>query len=302
MCRTVGANAPGHRYGEAMGILRWDARPTPAVTGSTRTVLIAAFSGWNDGGEAASGAMDVLWEQWSAHRIAHIPAGEFVDFTMTRPTMDVVGGVPGDISWPDTELGWSSPIPSLSVVLLRAPEPEFRWSTYRDEVIGLAEELGASTLITLGAILSDVPHTRPAPVFCTAHEEHILESVALPRSNYAGPVGMPSVLAQEAHTRGLESLGLWAAVPAYASNMPSTKGVLSLLDVLERILAVDINTTSFAEAADSYTSYLDDVVSEDPETAEYVSQLEQAYDRADEMVLGSSTNLAVEVENYLRDL
>lgn len=285
-----------------MGILRWDARPTPAVTGSTRTVLVAAFGGWNDGGEAASSAMGVLWEQWSAKRIAHIPAGDFVDFTMTRPTMEVINGVPGEISWPDSELGWSSPNPSLSIVLLRAPEPEFRWGSYCEEVIRAAEELGASTLITLGAILSDVPHTRPAPVFCTAHEDHILDAVALPRSNYDGPVGVPSVLAQQAHARGLESLGLWAAVPAYASNMPSTKGMLALLDVLERILSVDIDTTEFATAADNYTSYLDEVVAEDPDTADYVSQLEQAYDRADEMVLGSTADLALEVENFLRDL
>lgn len=285
-----------------MGNLRWDDRPTPAVTGSTRTVLVAAFEGWNDGGEAASGAMSVLWEQWQAHRIAHIPAGDFVDFTMTRPTMEVTDGVPAPISWPDSELGWTSPVPSLSVVLVRAPEPEFRWVAYCDELMSAAEELGASTVVTLGAILSDVPHTRPTPVFCTAHEEHILDSVGLPRSNYEGPVGIPSVLTQRAHERGFESLGLWAAVPAYASNMPSTKGTLALLDVLERILAVDLDTTGFADAADTYSAYLDEVVAEDPETAEYVGQLEVAYDRADQLALGSSSDLAVEVERFLRDL
>ncbi|MFV0316278.1 MAG: PAC2 family protein [Microthrixaceae bacterium] len=285
-----------------MGNLSWDDRPPAAVTGSTRSVLVAAFDGWNDGGEAASRTMAVLWDQWLAHRIAHIPAGDFADFTMTRPTMEVVDGVPKSISWPDSELGWTTPTPELSVVLLRGPEPEFRWDSYCDEVLDAADELGASTLVTLGAILSDVPHTRPAPVFCTAHEAHILDAVGLPRSNYEGSVGIPSVLAQRAHERGIEALGLWAAVPAYASHVPSAKGTLALLDVLERILAVDLDTSGFTDAVEGYSTYLDEVVAEDHETAAYVNQLEAAYDEADQMALGSSTDIAVEVEKYLRDL
>lgn len=285
-----------------MGHLRWNMRPSPAVTASTHTVMVAAFSGWNDGAESASDAITHLWDHWAAQQVAEIAPEQFVDFTITRPSVSVTDGVPGEITWPGTKLGWCCPSPSMSVVLVRGPEPEFAWPTWCDSLLDAADALGVSTVMTLGAMLSDVPHTRPAPVFCASPDEQILDSVALPRSNYEGPVGIPSVLTQFAHERGFEALGLWAAVPAYAAGVPSVKGELALLDVLERILGVDIDTTSgFAEAADEYTSYLDDVVAEDSDTADYVASLENAYDRADEMVLGSHADLVVEVENYLRD-
>ncbi len=284
-----------------MGHLRWELKPPPAVTASTHTVMVAAFTGWNDGADAAGDTIDHLWAQWGAQRIAEIAPDDFVDFTMSRPTVELHEGVPSDISWPSTRLGWCTPSPGLSVVLVKGPEPEFHWPLYCNTLIGAADELGVPTVITVGSMLSDVPHTRPAPVFCAAREEHILESVDLPRSNYEGPVGIPSVLAELAHRQGMESLGLWAAVPAYAAGVPSIKGVLALVDVVERLLDVDIDTTGFADAADDYTAYLDSVVAEDPDTAEYLRRLEEAYDRADEMVLGSSTNLVVEVERFLRD-
>lgn len=284
-----------------MGHLRWEMKPPSTVIASTHTVMVAAFTGWNDGAEAAGDTIDHLWEQWGAQNIAEVAPDDFVDLTMSRPTVELVDGVPSDIDWPSTRLGWCTPDPSLSVVLVKGPEPEFHWPAYCQSLVDAADELGASTLITLGAMLSDVPHTRPAPVFCAAREEYILNSVKLPRSNYEGPVGVPSVLAEFAHRRGLESLGLWAAVPGYTAGVPSIKGVLSLVDALERILGVDIDTTGFAEAADEYTTYLDGVVAEDPDTADYVTRLEEAYDRADEMVLGSSTDLVVQVENFLRE-
>ncbi|MCZ7630563.1 MAG: PAC2 family protein [Microthrixaceae bacterium] len=285
-----------------MGYLRWELKPPSTVAASTHTVMVAAFTGWNDGAEAAGDAIDHLWEQWDAQSIAEVTPDDFVDFTVSRPTMDLHDGVPSDIQWPSTRLGWCTPDPSLSVVLVKGPEPGFGWPAFCHSLIGAADELGASTMITLGAMLSDVPHTRPAPIFCAAREEHILASIALPRSNYGGPVGIPSVLAEFAHRRGLESLGLWAAVPGYTAGVPSIKGVLGLLDALERILDVDVDTTGFAEAADEYTTYLDALVAEDSDTAEYVLRLEEAYDRADDLVLGSSTDLVVEVEDFLREL
>ncbi len=284
-----------------MGHLRWELKPPSTVIGSTQTVMVAAFTGWNDGADAASDTIDHLWSHWGAQRIAEVTPDGFVDFTMSRPSIELHDGVPSDISWPSTRLGWCTPSAGLSVVLVKGPEPEFAWSEYCDTIVDAADELGVPTLITVGSMLSDVPHTRPAPVFCAARDRHVLDSVDLPRSNYEGPVGIPSVLAERAHHRGLETLGLWAAVPAYAAGVPSIKGVLALVDVLERILEVDVDTTGFAEAADEYTAYLDNVVEEDPETADYVARLEEAYDRADEMALGTSTNLVVEVERFLRD-
>ncbi|MCB1271391.1 MAG: PAC2 family protein [Microthrixaceae bacterium] len=285
-----------------MAAIDWTMRPPASVTASTHTVMVAAFEGWNDGGESATDALEHLWDQWGAQQVATIPPDEHVDFTITRPTLSVSDGVPGRIQWPHTQIGWCSPTPSMSIVLVRGPEPEFAWPKWSTTVLDAADELGVSTVITLGAMLSDVPHTRPAPVFGAAHDEHILDEVALPRSNYEGPVGIPSVLLEFAHSRGFEALGLWAAVPGYAAGVPSVKGALALLDVLERVLGADIDTTTgFAEAADEYTNYLDGIVGEDPDTSEYVANLEEAYDRADEMVLGSHTNLVVEVENFLRD-
>ncbi len=280
--------------------LRWHSRPGPAVTGSTHTVMVVAFSGWNDAADAASGALEHLWESWRAQLFASIAPDDFVDFTTSRPRARIEGGVPVELHWPRTELAWCTPTKSLSVVLVRGPEVQFRWEQYCAELIDAAEELGCSTVIALGALLSEVPHTRPVPVFATAHEAHILEALDVPASNYEGPVGLPAVLQDIGHRRGLETLGLWAALPGYAAGVPSPLGMVALLEHLGDALGVEVSPGALEVAAATYTEQLDELVGSDEETAAYLVRLEAAYDN-DDVVLGTAEALVAEVEDFLRD-
>ena len=283
-----------------MGNLSWESRPGPGVTGSTHTVMVAAFSGWNDAGDAASGTVDQLWDTWGARRIAFIDPDEFVDFTVSRPGVSVVAGVPEELSWPITEIGWCSPRPDLSVVLVRSPEPQFRWRQYCGALVDAADELGCSTVVVLGAMLSEVPHTREVPIFCTANDEAILEAVGLPASDYDGPTGVPGALQEAAHDRGLETLGLWAALPGYAAGVPSPKGIQALVAQLVRMMDLEYDQSALSEATREYSEQLDALVGEDEETAAYLARLEEAYD-AEGVALGSAHRLVDEVENFLRD-
>ncbi len=262
--------------------------------------MVAAFTGWNDAADAASGAVDHLWERWGAQRFATIDPDEFVDFTVCRPDVRVEDGIPGPLDWPETELGWCSPTGSISVVLVRGPEPHFRWPLYCNELVDAADELGCSTIITLGAMLSEVPHTRAVPVFSAVHDPQIIESLDLPRSEYAGPTGIPSALQETANERGLESLGLWAALPGYAAGVRSPIGALSLVDQVAQILGVEVDNSALVKAAAQYATELDALVAEDEETAAYLVRLEAAYD-SDGVALGSVDSLVSEVEDFLRD-
>lgn len=262
--------------------------------------MVASFTGWNDAADAASTAVDHLWSTWHAQRIATIAPDEFVDFTMSRPVIAVENGLPADLEWPATELGWCTPDGSLSVVLVRGPEPQFRWREFCSELVDAADELGCSSVMTLGAMLSEVPHTRDVPVFSASHEAAILDELSLPPSDYEGPTGIPSVLAETAHRQGLESLGLWAALPGYAAGVPSPKGTHALVDQLCAILRIEVDQGQLVDAASEYTEQLDALVAEDGETAAYLRRLEDAYDE-DAVALGSTDELVSEVESFLRD-
>ena len=241
-----------------------------------------------------------MWESWGATRIASIPPDEFVDFTVSRPGVTVVDGQPGPLSWPVTELGWCSPRSDLSVVLVRGPEPQFRWRQYCEALVGAADELGCSTVVVMGAMLSEVPHTRDVPIFCTAHDPVVIDAVGLPPSDYEGPTGIPGVLQEEAHARSLEALGLWAALPGYAAGVPSPKGMLALVSRLNEMLETELDLTAMLEASHEYSEQLDVLVSEDEETSAYLGRLEEAYD-AEGVALGSLDTLLDEVEDFLRD-
>jgi hypothetical protein len=270
------------------------------VTGSTHAVMLAAFSGWNDAAEAASGAVDHLWAAWRAQTIAEIDPDDFTDFTVSRPEVRVEAGVAGDLRWPRTELGWCTPDRSLSVVMVRGPEPQFRWGSFCEALVDAADELGCSTVVTLGAMLSEVPHTRPVPVFTAAHDPEVADALGLPTSDYVGPTGIPSALAQAAHRRGLESLGLWAALPGYAAGVPSPVGTLALVEQAAAVLGVGVEAPELDDAAGEYVEHLDSLVAEDEETSAYLDRLEHAYDE-DAVALGSADDLVSEVESFLRD-
>lgn len=283
-----------------VGQLKWHNRPGSKVTGSTHTVMVAAFSGWNDAADAASGAVDHLWDTWQALTIASVEPDEYVDFTVTRPGVEVSAGVPGDLRWPVTELGWCTPSPSLSVVLVRGPEPQFRWRQYCTELVEAADEIGCSAVVVLGAMLSEVPHTRPVPVFTASHDRQVLDMMALPASDYEGPTGIPSALQESARAGGLETVGLWAALPGYAAGVPSPAGALALVEQTSTVVGAAVDVSALADSAAEYAEQLDVLVAEDDDTAAYLGRLEEAYD-VEGAALGSADELVTEVEDFLRD-
>lgn len=262
--------------------------------------MVAGFTGWNDAGDAASSALEQLWEQWGAEQVAHVEAEDFVDFTANRPHVVVEEGIVSALGWPATDFGWCSPEGPGSVVLVRGPEPQLRWRTYCAVLLEVAESLGCSTVVTLGAMLSDVPHTRPTPVFANSHDPGALSGLGLPLSHYDGPTGIPGALQHEAHQAGFDTLSLWAAVPAYAAGIPSPMATLALVSEASSMVGHPVDLGRLEDAARDYADHLDGLCEEDEDTAEYVRRLEESYD-AESDTLRSADDLVEEVEQFLRD-
>ena len=262
-------------------------------------VMVAAFEGWNDAGEAASAAVAHLVQVWSAEPITELDPEEYHDFQVSRP---LVGEVDGrrQITWPTTRLFWARPSgSSRDVVIVRGIEPSMRWRAFTRELLGLADELKVGTLITLGALLADVPHTRPIPVTSTSDNEQLLEQLAIEPSRYEGPTGIVGVLQEAATRTGLPTLSLWAAVPHYVGQPPSPKATLALLRKVEEMLDMTVPLGELPEDARAWERGVDELAEEDSEISEYVRQLEEAKDTAD-LPEASGEAIAREFERYLR--
>lgn len=263
-------------------------------------IVLAAFEGWNDAAEAASGALAHLHEVWDAQPLVAIDPEEYHDFQVTRPQVSLEPDGRRRITWPATRLSWARPPGSdRDVVLVRGIEPSMRWRRYTDEVLGHLVKHDASTLITLGALLADVPHTRPIPVTTTSDDPELLERLALQKSTYEGPTGIVGVLQDVATRRGLPALSLWAAVPHYVGQPPSPKAVLALLSRVEELVQLTLPLGDLVEEAEAWEHGVDELASEDEEIAEYVRQLEEAKDTA-ELPEASGEAIAREFERYLR--
>jgi hypothetical protein len=261
--------------------------------------MVAGFTGWNDAGDAASGAVEHLFQAWGAQPLAEIEPEEFVDFSVNRPRIVVDAGVVSSLSWPSTRFGWCSPGPT-SVVLVSAPEPQFRWRAYCEAVLEVADAVGCSTVISVGSMLSDVPHTRPTPVFTNAHDPALIDATSLPASHYDGPTGIPGVLQHAAHASGFDTLSLWSAVPAYAATVPSPMATLALVREVASIVGAPVELDQLEAAAGDYLAHLDSLCEDDEDTAEYVQRLEESYD-SESATLRSADDLVEEVEKFLKD-
>ncbi len=265
--------------------------------------MIAAFRGWNDGGQGASLAAGYLAKLWKAERFAEIEPENFFDFQATRPHVSLEEGVTRRIDWPATVFyhGRPSGLDRDAVVLLGI-EPNLRWRTFTELVVGFAQELGVELVVTLGALLADVPHTRPCPVTGSATDQELVERLGLSASRYEGPTGIVGVLHDALSRRGLPSASFWAAVPHYVSLTPSPKAALALCDRLSDLLGVRLDTGELAEAADEYSEQVSEAVASDPDTAAYIEELEQRADTlAEEANLPSGDALAAELTRFLRD-
>jgi predicted ATP-grasp superfamily ATP-dependent carboligase len=278
--------------------LRIDERPE-----LERPVLIAAFRGWNDGGQGASLAGAYLAQAWAAEQFAQIDPENFYDFQATRPMVSLVDGVTRQIDWPEnTFLHAPMPGGGRDAIILLGVEPNLRWRTFSEHVAELAKSFHVELVITLGSLLADVPHTRPAPVTGSASDPEIIEQLGLQASRYEGPTGIVGVLHDACARAGLKSASLWAAVPHYVSLTPSPRAAKALVDRLAELLHADVDTAELDEAADAYAQQVSEAVATDADTASYVEELERRVDEiADEADIPSGDAIAAELTRYLRE-
>ena len=268
-----------------------------------RPVLLAAFRGWNDGAQAASLAAGYLAKTWGAEQFAEVDPEDFFDFQATRPHVSLEDGLTRRIDWPETGFYHARPEGlDRDIVLLLGIEPNLRWRTFTDLVVGLAQELEVELMITLGALLADVPHTRPAPVTGSASDEELVQRLGLSASRYEGPTGIVGVLHDACRQADIPSASLWAAVPHYVSLTPSPRAAVALCERLGSLIGVEVDVDELEEAAQSYEEQVSEAVASDEETASYVEELERRADSIEESSdLPSGDALAAELTRFLRE-
>lgn len=273
-----------------------DQEPT---LGADETVMLAAFEGWNDAGSAASSALDHLATWWDAREHAALDPEDYHDFQVSRPT--ITRGPTGDrvVSWPGTVLSTTDPEGGPKIVLARGIEPSMRWRSFCAEVLDHAEDLGVTTIVTVGALLVDVPHTRPLPTFVTSEDDEAREEFGLERSDYEGPTGIVGVLGHEAQLRGIRVLSVWVGVPHYIAHPPSPKASAALLTQLERLIGISIDLGELPDEAEAWQRGADELAEDDEEIAEHVRQLESVMDETS-LPEASGDAIAAEFERFLR--
>jgi len=262
-------------------------------------VMVAAFEGWNDAGDAASTAVAHLEREWKGEVFAALDAEDYYDFQVNRPRVVLEDGR-RRIHWRTTRiLVARSAGLDRDVVLIQGIEPSFRWRAFTIELMEFAQEVGASTVFTLGALMADVAHTRPIPVTATSDDDDVIHRFDLEPSRYEGPTGIVGVLADAATQSGMQSLSCWAAVPHYAGHSPSPKATLALISRLEELLDATIPHGDLPDSAKAWERGINELADTDEEVAEYVQSLEEAQDTAD-LPEASGDAIAREFERYLR--
>jgi proteasome assembly chaperone (PAC2) family protein len=263
-------------------------------------IMIAAFEGWNDAGETASATLGHLIRTWGAEPVAALDPEDYYDFQVNRPRVVQESDGNRAIRWPTTRILLAQDTPlDRDVLLVQGIEPSMRWMTFYGEIIDLARDLDVRTLITLGGLLADVPHTRPIPVTVSSEHEETRQRYDLQASQYEGPTGIVGVIVDAAHEAGIPTMSVWAAVPHYAGGSPSPKATLALLTRLEELLDTIIGHDDLPEQARAWEHGVDELAQSDDEVAEYVQTLEQAQDTT-ELPEASGDAIAREFERYLR--
>jgi proteasome assembly chaperone (PAC2) family protein len=281
--------------------LRWERRPD----GLRAPALVCAFKGWNDAGESATSALSFLGAHLEAERFATVDPEEFVDFQNTRPSVQLTEGLSREIAWPEFEL-YEARVPRAprDLILLSGPEPAYRWRTFCRTVIELAEALGVHLVVPLGALLADVPHSRPVAITGIASDEALEERVGLSRPTYEGPTGIVGVLHALCSDAGLPTASLWAAVPHYVAVVPNPKGALAILRKLESLVGVTVDASELETAAVEYDRQVTRAVELDPDVQAFVERLEKAADEEegppDPDQLPSGDVIAREFQRFLR--
>jgi len=265
-----------------------------------RPVLVAAFEGWNDAGDAASEAVEHLRTAWSAREVAALDPDDYYDFQVNRPFVRILDDGQRSITWPTCRFSVCTPPGAgRDVVLVQGHEPNMRWRGFCDEVIATATELGVELVVTLGALLADSPHTRPVPVNGTASDRATTEALGLERSRYEGPTGIVGVLQDACAQVGLPAVSFWAAVPHYVSTPPVPKATLALLRRVEDLLDLAVPLGELPEEAREWERQVDEVAAGDDDVKAYIATLEEREPTVD-LPEASGEAIAKEFERYLR--
>ena len=279
--------------------LQWETRPD----GLRAPALVCAFKGWNDAADAASTALGHVIEALDAGRFASIDPEDFYDFQNTRPRIRMIDGQARSIEWPDVKL-YQARVPRAprDLVLLTGTEPSYRWRAFTGLIVDLAESLGVQLVVTLGALLADVPHTRPINVTGLASDPALVARLGLSRSSYEGPTGIVGVLHGACHEAGMPSASLWAAVPHYVAAAPNPRAALALVRKLEGLVGVAVDASALETAATDYDRQVNAAVQSDPDVQAFVERLERAAgDEDDEQEeLPSGDSIARDLQRFLR--
>jgi proteasome assembly chaperone (PAC2) family protein len=270
-------------------------------------IMIMAFSGWNDAAEAASGAVEHLLSGWRDKNddvlpelIAEVESEDFYDFQVNRPVVSIDDSEIRSITWPSTQVfGMAIPSMKRDLVIVTGVEPSMKWKSFTSDLLDLADDLEVSLIVSLGSLLADTPHTRPISVTGTGAHPSIANRLGVSVSKYEGPTGILGIIQDGCMRRGIDAISLWAAIPHYASNAPSPKATLALINTLEEFLNIKIPLSDLPDRADSWEREVNDLAADDSEIADYVKALEESKDAA-ELPEVSGDTIAKEFERYLR--
>ena len=279
----------------------WSGRPRLRAP-----VMVCAFKGWNDAGEAASAAVSFIRESFDAEDVASIDPEEFFDFTAVRPTVRLTEGLTREIDWPSATVS-AAAVPGAEgdLVTVQATEPSLRWRRYTENIVATARELDVRMVVTLGALLADVPHSRPVAITGLASDQSLVRKLRFQNTTYEGPTGIVGVLHHACARAGLTSASLWASVPHYVAAAPNPKVALALVRAFEGIAGVVVDAGELESAAEDYERQVSAAVASDPEVKAFVERLETAMDEVepdepDEETLPSGDTIARDFQRFLR--
>src|SRR3989440_8780435 len=280
--------------------LQWEYRPD----GLRAPAMICAFKGWNDASDAASTALTFVGSALGATRFATIDPEEFYDFQATRPRVKLTEGRAREVVWPAVEL-YEARVPRAprDLILLSGSEPSFRWRTFTKVIVDLVEAIGVQLVVTVGALLADVPHTRPVSITGLASDPALVARLGLASSSYEGPTGIVGILHAACQHAGLPSASLWAAVPHYIAATPNPKAALALVRKLEGLVGVAVDASELESAASDYERQVNAAVQTDPDVQAFVERLEQAQSAEpgeDPGPLPSGDTIARDLQRFLR--
>ena len=276
--------------------------PTPSdLPRLTDPVVVVAFEGWNDAGDAATGALEHLELIWDAEPLAALDPEDYYDFQVNRPQVSLVDGISRKLEWPTTRISLARKPAGgeRDVVLVRGIEPNMRWRGFCAELIAILQELEVSTVVALGALLADTPHTRPTPVSGSAYDTESAQKWGLETSTYEGPTGILGVFQDACVQAGLPAVSFWAAVPHYVSQPPSPRATVALLHRVEEVLELTVPMGALPEQAEQWVKQVDEMAADDDEVVEYVRSLEERATESD-LSQADGDQIAREFERYLK--